>query len=61
MNNPVFNLHLRGRVHFFTNGDVAVKCTDLDGLVYIIGSKESEKLKEIIQKQMEGISKTQEA
>ena len=54
INNPVFNLHLRGRVHFYTNGELAVKLTDKDGLVYIIGSKESEQLKNSIQKQMDG-------
>ncbi len=52
INNPVFNLHLRGTIHFYTNGDHALKITDKDGLYYIIGSQQADKLKDLLQKQI---------
>jgi hypothetical protein len=38
-NNPVYNLHTKGTIRFFTSGNEAIYLTDRDGLVYIIGSK----------------------
>ncbi|QQL49095.1 hypothetical protein [Mucilaginibacter ginkgonis] len=38
-NNPVYNLHKRGTIRFYTAGKDAVILTDRDGLVYIIGSQ----------------------
>ncbi|MGI4899638.1 MAG: hypothetical protein ACRYFT_13800 [Janthinobacterium lividum] len=38
LNNPVYNLHKKGTIRFYTGGKSAVHLTDRDGLVYIIGS-----------------------
>ncbi len=39
INNPVYNLHKRGTIRFYAGGKYAVKLTDQDGLVYIIGTQ----------------------
>src|ERR1700744_389034 len=39
VNNPVYNLHSKGTIRFFTAGKEAIHLTDRDGLVYIIGSQ----------------------
>ena len=39
LNNPVYNLHTKGTIRFYTRGREAVKLTDRDGLEYIIGSQ----------------------
>lgn len=51
-NRPVYNLHIRGRVKFFTHGNLAVELTDKDGLRYRIGSQRFEELNEIIQEKI---------
>lgn len=38
-NNPVYNLHTKGTIRFYTGGKEAIHLTDRDGLVYIIGSQ----------------------
>lgn len=38
-NNPVYNLHSKGTIRFYTAGNEAIHLTDRDGLVYIIGSQ----------------------
>ncbi len=38
-NNPVYNLHKKGTIRFYTSGNQAIHLTDRDGLVYIIGSQ----------------------
>jgi len=38
INNPVYNLHQKGTVHFYAGGKDAVRLTDRDGLRYIIGT-----------------------
>ena len=38
-NNPVYNLHSKGTIRFYTGGKYAIHLTDRDGLVYIIGSQ----------------------
>ena len=38
-NNPVYNLHTKGTIRFYTAGNEAIHLTDRDGLVYIIGSQ----------------------
>tara|TARA_B100000795_G_C22674982_1_gene389416 strand:- start:330 stop:707 length:378 start_codon:yes stop_codon:yes gene_type:complete len=47
-NRPVYNLHMRGKVKFFTHGNLAVELTDSDGLVYRIGSQRFEELNSLI-------------
>lgn len=51
-NRPVYNLHIRGRVKFFTHGNLAVELTDKDGLVYRIGSQRFEELNKIIKEKI---------
>ena len=44
-NRPVYNLHIRGKIKYFTHGNYAVELTDKDGLRYRIGSQRFEELK----------------
>jgi hypothetical protein len=39
LNNPVFNLHLKGKIRFYTGGRDAIEITDSDGLPYRIGTQ----------------------
>ena len=51
-NNPVYNLHKRGTIRFFTSGNDAIHLTDRDGLVYIIGSQRANELLRAIKEEM---------
>jgi hypothetical protein len=51
-NNPVYNLHKKGTIRFYTSGNDAVHLTDRDGLVYIIGSHRPNELLRAIQEEM---------
>lgn len=51
-NNPVYNLHTRGAIRFFTAGNDAIFLTDRDGLVYVIGSKQANEFLRAIQQEM---------
>lgn len=44
INNPVYNLHKKGTIRFYAGGKDAVKLTDRDGLIYIIGSQKAGEL-----------------
>lgn len=46
LNLPVYNLHRKGKIKFFTGGKDAIKLTDRDGLIYIIGSDRAKELAE---------------
>jgi hypothetical protein len=48
INNPAYNLHIRGVIRFYTSGREAVRLTDKDGLMYLIGSQRSDELCRII-------------
>lgn len=48
LNRPVYNLHLKGKIRFFTRGNDAVRLTDKDGLVYVIGSQRATELSLLI-------------
>lgn len=48
LNNPVYNLHLKGTVRFYTGGKLAVNITDQDGLHYRIGTQRPEELEKIL-------------
>ena len=39
LNNPVYNLHRNGTIRFYAGGKDAIKLTDRDGLIYIIGTQ----------------------
>ena len=48
LSRPVYNLHLKGNVKFFTQGVWAVQLTDFEGLRYRIGTQRPDELKEVI-------------
>ena len=52
LNRPVYNLHLKGKVRFFTRGNDAVRLKDKDGLVYVIGSQRAEELSKLINQEI---------
>ena len=52
LNNPVYNLHIKGVVRFYTVGKDAVKLTDKDGLIYLIGSQRADELHRVINSQL---------
>lgn len=47
-NRPVYNLHTKGRVRFYTHGNEAVELTTRDGLIYRIGTQRPEQLLSIL-------------
>ena len=49
----VYNLHRKGRIHFYTRGKDAILLTDKDGLQYVIGTQRPEELFEVIKKELE--------
>jgi len=51
-NNPVYNLHTKGTIRFYTGGKEAIHLTDRDGLLYIIGSQHSNEFLRAIQAEM---------
>jgi hypothetical protein len=51
-NNPVYNLHSKGTIRFYTGGKNAIHLTDRDGLVYIIGSQHPNEFLRAIQSEM---------
>lgn len=53
INNPVYNLHQKGKIRFYAGGKDAVWLTDREGLVYIIGTQRSNELVSAIKKMME--------
>lgn len=48
LNRPVYNLHVRGKIKFYTHGNYAVKLVDKHGLIYLIGTQKADKLQKII-------------
>ena len=48
LNSPVYNLHKKGTIRFYTGGKCAVHLTDRDGLIYIIGSLQPNELERSI-------------
>jgi hypothetical protein len=56
-NNPVYNLHSKGTIRFYTGGKNAIHLTDRDGLVYIIGSQHPNEFLRAIQAEMKNGSK----
>ena len=52
LNRSVYNLHLKGTIRFYTRGTDAVKLTDKDGLIYLIGSQKSEELSRVINQEL---------
>jgi hypothetical protein len=44
LNRPVYNLHFKNKIRFFTQGNDALELTDKDGLKYRIGTQKAEEL-----------------
>lgn len=53
INNPVYNLHQKGKVRFYAGGREAISLTDRDGLEYIIGTQSPGELEYAIKKEMQ--------
>lgn len=51
-NNPVYNLHRKGSIRFYSSGKDAVVLTDRDGLEYYIGTQRPNEMYLVIQEQM---------
>jgi hypothetical protein len=49
-NNPVFNLHIKGTIRFYTGGNEAIELTDRGGQVYRIGTQRPAELEQILRK-----------
>jgi hypothetical protein len=49
----VYNLHRKGRIHFYTRGKDAILLTDKDGLEYVVGTQRPEELFDLIKKELE--------
>ena len=52
LNRAVYNLHIKGKIRFYTRGDAAVELTDKDGLIYLIGSQKAEELTRVVQNKL---------
>jgi hypothetical protein len=50
LNRPVYNLHFKNKIRFFTQGNDAVEITDKDGLKYRIGSGKADELTTVLNK-----------
>ncbi len=48
LNRPVYNLHFKNKIRFFTQGNFAVEITDKDGLKYRIGTQRADELAGLI-------------
>ena len=53
INNPVYNLHQKGKIPFYAGGRDAVSLTDRDGLEYIIGTQYPSELERAILKELD--------
>ncbi len=52
INNPVYNLHQKGKIRFYAGGKEAITLTDRDGLIYIIGTQAPGELEQAIKQEM---------
>ena len=52
LNRPVYNLHKKGKIRFYTRGNDAIQLTDEQGLRYIVGTQQPNLLRETIQNQL---------
>lgn len=52
INNPVYNLHQKGKIRFYAGGKDAVSLTDRDGLEYIIGTQHQDEFDKAIKDAM---------
>ena len=48
LNPPIYNLHFKNVIRFFTKGNDAVELSDKDGLKYLIGTQKPEELASLL-------------
>lgn len=48
LNRPVYNLHYKNKIRFFTQGNDALELTDKDGLKYRIGSQKADEFFKVL-------------
>jgi len=46
---PVYNLHYKGKIRFYSSGDGGVEITDKEGMIYRIGTQRPDELLTILQ------------
>ena len=51
-NNPVYNLHKKGSIRFYSSGKDAIVLTDRDGLEYYIGTQRPNEMYLVIKEEM---------
>jgi len=51
-NRAVYNLHIKGTIHFYTRGNECIELVDKDGLRYLIGSQKPLELLQVLNKQI---------
>jgi hypothetical protein len=51
-NRAVYNLHLKGAIHFYTRGKECIQLIDKDGLIYLIGSQKPTELILVLKEQL---------
>ncbi len=54
-NRSVYNLHVKGKVRFYTRGNYAIQLIDKDGLIYLIGSQKPEELVRVIERKLNNL------
>ena len=52
INLPVYNLYFKQTIRFYTRSNYAVKLTDKDGLIYMIGSQRPDEFARVINKKL---------
>jgi len=52
LNRPVYNLHFKNKIRFYTQGNDAVELTDKDGLKYRIGTQKAAELYKIVKERI---------
>ena len=53
-NNPVYNLHRKGSIRFYSSGKDVIVLTDNDGFQYYIGTQRPNEMYLVIQAEMKG-------
>ena len=51
-NRPVYNLHRKGKIKFFTRGNDALEIIDRDGQIYLLGTQKASELLSILEKKI---------
>jgi hypothetical protein len=54
INNPAYNLHIKGVIRFYTSGRFAVRMVDKTGLEYLVGSQRADELCKVVNERMVG-------